>query len=76
MGKIDKIKEHIGALKTYLGILVALMVSFGAGIIKLYIDNRVDELFWLGSLIIISLMILFAFIARSMHKNIEKLEDL
>lgn len=76
MSKIEKIKEHIGALKTYLGILVALILSFGAGVIKLYIDQHIDELFWIGSIIIMFLMVLFALIARSMHENIEKLEDL
>ena len=76
MSKIDKIKEHIGALKTYLSILVALILSFGVGIVNLYLKNQTSELFWLGSFVIIALMILFALIARSMHKNIEKLEDL
>ena len=50
-------------------------MTFNIKFIKLYIDGRIDELFWSGSIIIISLMILFALIARSMHKNIEKLED-
>ena len=40
------------------------------------IVSTIDVLFWLGSIIILSLMILFALIAKSMHKNIEKLEDL
>ena len=57
-------------------ILVALMLSFGAGVIKLYIDNQISELFWIGSFVILCLMILFALVARSMHLNIKKLGDL
>jgi len=37
MAKIDEIKEHIGALKSYLNIVVALILAFGAGISKLYL---------------------------------------
>lgn len=39
MGKMDEVKEHIGALKTYLSIVVAMMLAIGAGVAKLYLDD-------------------------------------
>lgn len=69
MGKIDKIKEDIGALKTYLGFIVALIITIGAGIPKLYLDQRFGPLFMLGTLMVMALAAIFALLSRSMHKN-------
>lgn len=76
MGKLDEIKEHIGALKTYLSIIVAIVLASGAGVAKLYDDNNVDLLFWLGIGVIVIAIAVFMLIARSMHNNIKKLKDL
>ncbi len=76
MSKLDEVKEHIGALKTYLGLLVAIMLGVGAGVSKLYLDSNFNILFWFGSLIVFACIVLFVIIARSMHKNIKKLEKL
>jgi ACR3 family arsenite efflux pump ArsB len=76
MAKIDEIKEHIGALKTYLTLLVATMLALGAGVAKLYRDEEVGILFWIGLISIMLSVILFVMISRSMHSNIKKLKDL
>ena len=76
MSKLERIKEHIGALKTYLAIIMALILAFGTGVIKLFIEQQTGLLFWLGSLIVLVLIVLFAVIAKSMHTNIEQLEEL
>lgn len=76
MGKIDEIKEHIGALKTYLSLIVAMLLAIGAGTSKLYLDGNTGALFYLGIMMIIALVLIFIVIARSMHKNIKKLEEL
>jgi len=76
MAKVDEIKEHIGALKSYLNIIVAVLLAVGAGIAKLYIDNNIGLLFWLGSLLVIIVLIVFIAISKSMHRHIKKLKDL
>ncbi|HEY9017292.1 hypothetical protein [Thiomicrospira sp.] len=76
MSKVERVKEHIGALKTYLALIMALILAFGAGVIKLFIAQQTGLLFWLGSLIILVLIVLFSIIAKSMHTNIEQLEEL
>lgn len=76
MGKIDEAKEHIGALKTYLTIIIAIILAMGAGVAKLYDENNIGLLFWLGIIIMLISIITFGLISRSMHDSIKKLKDL
>ncbi len=76
MGKIDKIKEDVGAIKSYLGFIVALIISVGAGISKLYIDGTINVLFYLGSFVMILLVLVFAIMSKKMHKKISELEEI
>ena len=75
MAKLDEIKEHIGALKTYLGIIVAIVLAVGAGVAKLYNDLNIGLLFWLGIAIMLISITIFLFVPKSMHNNIKKLKD-
>ena len=76
MGKIDEKKEFIGLLKTYLGVLVAMILAVGAGVSKLYVAEHINILFWLGLCLIFLSATLFLFIAKKAHNEIEKLRDL
>lgn len=76
MAKIDEIKEHIGALKSYLNIVVAVILAIGAGVAKLYLENNIGLIFWLGIVIILIAIVTFIMISKAMHKNIKKLKDL
>ena len=76
LGKIDKIKEHIGAIKVYLAIVVSLMVTIGAGVANLYLSGKSSFLMWLGVIGILILSFVFALLAKYMHKKIDDLEDL
>lgn len=76
MSKLDEVKEHIGALKTYLSIIVAIVLASGAGVAKLYDANNIGLLFWLGIAVILIAIAVFILISKSMHTNIKKLKDL
>ncbi len=76
MAKIDEIKEHIGALKSYLNIVVAIILALGAGVSKLYLSRNEGVLFWTAIVLIILLFVLFIVISKSIHNNIKKLKDL
>ena len=76
MAKIDEIKEHIGALKSYLNIVVAIMLALGAGVSKLYLSMNEGVLFWAAIGLILLLFVLFIVISKSIHNNIKKLKDL
>jgi len=76
MSKQDRIKEEIGAIKSYLGFVIAFIITIGAGIIKIYLDNSSDFLIFLGVLSILVLAAIFSFLAKVMHQKINKLEDI
>ena len=76
MAKIDEIKEHIGALKNYMNIIVATILALGAGVSRLYLHSNINILFWIGIILIVLLLFIFAIIAKALHTNIKKLEDL
>jgi len=75
MAKIDEIKEHIGALKGYMNIIVALIITVGAGVSKLYLANNISLLFWIGIVFIIISIIVFMILSKNIHNNIKKLKD-
>jgi len=76
MGKIDKEKEFIGALKVYLALVTALLMGDISGTVKLYQSDTLDFTFWIGIVTIIVLSILFMLLAKFMHKKINNLEEL
>ena len=76
MAKLDETKEHIGALKGYLNILTAIILTIGAGISRLYLIQNINVLFWSGISLIILLLVVFYFIGKKIHKDIKSLKDL
>jgi hypothetical protein len=76
MSKAEKLKEYISALRTYLAILGAMLLGLGAGLSKLVLENQISFLFWFGAILCVIFMFLFYLVARAMHRDIEKLEDL
>ena len=76
MSKIDEKKEFIGLLKTYLSLLLAIILAVGAGISKLYIANQINILFWIGVSLIFICALLFILIAKKTHNEIKLLKDL
>ena len=76
MGKIDKEREFIGALKVYLALITAFLMGDISGTVKLYQSDTLDFTFWMGIITIIVLSILFMLLAKFMHKKINNLEEL
>ena len=76
MGKLDEKREFIGALKVYLGFILAIMLSVGAGISSLFLKEETSILFYIGSFVLLLLFVVFFTIANKMHKVIKSLKDL
>ena len=76
MGKIDKEKEFIGALKVYLALITALLMGDISATVRLFQNGILDFTFWMGIATIIILAIIFMKLAKFMHKKINDLEDL
>lgn len=75
MSKLDKAKEYIGAIKVYMGFLLASLIAVISGTSKLYLSDRHNIMFWLGVLAIAVIAISFIGLVRYLHKKIDELED-
>ena len=76
MAKLDEVKEYITTLRVYLSFLLAIILSIGTGLTKLYISESTGLLFYLGVLIIFISMLGFIRINKILHKEIKRLKDL
>ena len=76
MSKIDEKKEFITTLRVYLGFILAIILSFGTGLTKLYISENTGLLFYLGLFVIFLAMFGFLKINKTLHKEIKSLKDL
>jgi len=76
MGKIDERKELIGALKVYLGFILAIIIAVGTGTISLFQNNNIGLLFYLGIGLLFVLFGVFYVVAYKMHKIITELKDI
>lgn len=62
--------------KVYLALITALLISDIGGTVKLFLNDETGFIFWTGVTTIIILSIIFASIAKHMHKKIKELKDL
>jgi len=76
MAKIDEVKELLNTLRAVFGIIVAVILTITAGLIKMYYSNQIDILFYIGSMFNILLVFCLPIIAKYIAKNIKKLKDL
>ena len=76
MAKLDKVKEYIGILKVYMGLLIALIISIVAGTAKLFNNNLIDVTFWLGIISTIVISMVFLKLTKHTHRKIDELEEI
>ncbi len=76
MAKIDEVKARIDWLKELFKIVVAVMVADIAGMAKLYLDKTIDEVFYMGGLLLPVLVVVCIVISRKMERKMSELENL
>jgi len=76
VAKIDEIKSEIDWLKDLFKILVAVLVAVVAGICKLYLDEIINILFYLGIILSFGFTIWMAIVAKKIKKHIKELGEL
>jgi ABC-type dipeptide/oligopeptide/nickel transport system permease subunit len=76
MAKIDKINKEIDLIKSFLFLMLAIVVSIIIGLISRYDNNRVDTIFWIG----LTLEPLFLFVSfkitKILAKKMKELEEI
>ena len=76
MAKIDEVKEFIVTLRVYLGFILAIVLSLGTGLVKLYLSGTTGILFYVGVGVIFVFMFGFIKINKKLHQEIKNLKDL
>ncbi len=76
MSKLDEIKAEIDFQKDIFKISIALLVALIAGLSKLYLDNNINILFYIGSIISILIAVVPAIVFVKIRKHIKELGEL
>lgn len=74
--KIDEVKARIDWLKELFKIIVTVMVADIAGMSKLYLDNTIDVLFYMGGLLLPFLVVVCIVISKKIERPFNELEGL
>jgi hypothetical protein len=76
MPKIDEVKSEIDWLKDLFKILVIVLVALVAGISKLYLDETVNILFYIGIVLGFGFTIWLAILAKKIKLHIKELGEI
>lgn len=71
---IDNKKEFISFLRTRTNHILVLVITIGAGVTKLFIDNTLTQWFWIGLFVIVVMLIAYIIISIIEIKEINKLK--
>lgn len=76
MSDLDRAKDSINNTRLYMSFIVTLVIAIGAGISSLYSSNKVNILFWIGSVLLIVVIAVFVVLAKRLHEKTDQLKDL
>ena len=76
MPDLDRAKDYINNIRLYMTMCLALIISVGSGISKLYVSNNFSYIFFVGNFIVVFLLLIFIFLAKKLHKKTDELKDI
>jgi uncharacterized membrane protein YjjP (DUF1212 family) len=76
MAKIDEIKSEIDFLKDIFKISIAIIAAIITGLSKLYLDNSINILFYIGALISVIVSIILILVFKKIKKHIKELGEI
>jgi hypothetical protein len=76
VAKIDGIKARIDWLKELFKVVVTVMVADVAGMSKLYLDNMIGVLFYMGGFLLPVLLYVCINISKKIERHFNELEEL
>ena len=76
MAKIDKQKDFLTNLRLYMSLIIVITISIGNGIAKLYNAEEITYLFYVGSALVPILLLIFVLLAKKLHIETNKLEEI
>ena len=76
MSKLDELKEKIAFSTKLFFVLGGLVIILISGLLNLYIDNNINEIFWLDICVITILVYLNYIVFAHIRKYIEEIGKL
>jgi len=76
MADLDRAKDFINNIRLYLTMCLALIISVGSGISKMYVANNFTYIFFIGNILLLLLLMIFIFLAKKLHKKTDELKDI
>jgi len=76
MADLDRAKDFINNIRLYMTMCLALIISIGSGISKMYVAENFSYVFFIGNILLILLLFIFIFLAKKLHKKTDELKDI
>jgi len=76
MPKIDEVKAEIDFLKDIFKLSIALIAAIIAGLSKLYLDDSINILFYIGTVLSILISSVPVIVFKKIKKHIKELGEL
>jgi len=76
MADLDRAKDLINNIRLYMTMCLALIISIGSGISKLYVAGNLSYIFFIGNILLLLLLMIFIFLAKKLHQKTDELKDL
>ena len=76
MSRLDEVKERISYLRGFLTIIFAILMLVMGGLVNLYLKSNISEVFWLGFIVILFLLITAFKVMSKIEIHINELGEL
>jgi len=76
MGKLDEVKEILNTLRIAMSLSFGFIVFIAGSLIKRFDNGNIDNLFWFGILLIISLLVSIVLLIFKISKKTKEIREL
>ena len=76
MGTIDEVKEILNTLRVAMSIAFGILVILIGSLIRRYDAEKIDYIFWIGTLFVFVLFIAIILIVQKISKKTKEIKDL
>ncbi len=76
MADLDIAKDFINNIRLYMTMCLALIISIGSGISKMYVSENFSYIFFVGNVLLFLLLMVFLFLAKKLHQKTDELKDI
>jgi len=76
MSKLDEVKEILNTLRVAMSLSFGFIVFIAGSLIKRFDNGNIDNLFWFGILLIISLLVSIVLLIFKISKKTKEIREL